>query len=117
MTWEKFDRNANRAPHTMRRGKPCTSRSPGRPDAAYLMIPRDMVTGERVSIYTSGDGRIAFEFGANGDYTVRRTSRTSYTMRVVIPKALCGMIKFGLNDVDLERSPEGWLVLNPQTEA
>ncbi len=117
MTWEKFDRKNSYAVGNKRRKKPCISRSPERPDTAYLMVPRDMATGQRVSIYTSKDGKIAFEFGVGGDYAVRETSATSYTMRITIPKALCSMIPFGLNDVALERNSNGWLVLDPQTVA
>ena len=114
MTWEKFDKAATHAARHKRRDKPCISRSPDRPDAAYLMLPRDMVGGDRVSIHTDRRGRIAFEFDPAGDYAVRATSRTSYTRRITIPRALTGSIPFGLNDIQLERTAEGWLVLDPK---
>jgi hypothetical protein len=84
---------------------------------AYMMLPRDMVPHDRVSIYADGRGRIAFEFCIDGDYAVRPTSRTSYTMRVTIPKALAHLIPMGLHDADLNRDPEGFLILDPQTAA
>lgn len=112
MTWERFDRGSTYAAHHKRRERPCVSRSPDRPDIAYLMIPRDRVTSSRVSIYTKKDGKIAFEFCDDGDYKVRGTSATSYAMRITIPKALSGMIPFGLNDVDLQTTEDGWLVLD-----
>lgn len=113
MPWEKISRSPEQNSRYKRRDRPCTSRSPDRPDAAYLMLPRDMVSANRVSIYAGKDGRIAFEFDVAGDYAVRPTSRTSYTMRITIPKALAQSIRFGLNDVDLERNPDGWLILTP----
>ena len=81
------------------------------------MLPRAMVHGDRVSIYTDERGRIAFEFDITGDYAVRATSRTSQTRRITIPKLLAPAIPFGLHDVQLERTGEGWLVLDPQTVA
>lgn len=117
MTWEKFDRSVTYAARQRRRDRPCVARSVDRPEAAYLMLPRDMVHGDRVSIYTDKRGRIAFEFDITGEYAVRATSRTSYTRRITIPKALVHVIPFGLHDVDLERTGEGWLILDPQTLA
>ena len=113
MAWEKIDRTSSDSTVKRRRKQPCTSRSPERPDAAYLMLPRDMVWADRVSIYSGKDGQIAFEFCIDGDYAVRPTSRTSYTMRVTIPKALATRIPFGLHDVALDRNSDGWLVLTP----
>ena len=81
------------------------------------MLPRGMAEADRVSIYTDKQGRIAFEFDIAGDYAVRATSRTSQTRRITIPKALAPAIPFGLNDVQLERTAEGWLVLDPRTVA
>lgn len=115
MPWEKISRTMPDNPRHKRRDRPCTSRSPERPDAAYLMLPRDMVWEDRVSIYAGKDGRIAFEFSQFGEYAVRPTSSTSYTMRITIPKALTASIPFGLHDVDLTRNDEGWLILDPQT--
>lgn len=113
MTWEKIIRTPLDSARLKRRDRACMSRSPARPDAAYVMLPRDMVEEDRVSIYASKDGRIAFEFRVDGEYAVRPTSRTSYTMRITIPKPLVPLIPMGLHDVDLERSAEGWLILKP----
>lgn len=115
MSWEKINRFDPTNPRHKRRDRPCVSRSPDRPDTAYLMLPRDMVWANRVSIYTGSGGRIAFEFSPGGEYAVRPTSSTSYTMRITIPKALAHLIPLGLTDVDLERTSEGWLVLSPQS--
>lgn len=82
-----------------------------------MILPKDMVPEHRVSLYVDKKNRIAFEFCLDGDYTVRPTSRTSYTMRITIPKALTHLIPIGLNDVTLERTTEGWLVFDPQTLA
>jgi hypothetical protein len=117
MTWERFEKGSSHPLKAQRRDRPCVSRSQDRPDEAYLMLPRDMADGDRVSIYTDRQGRIAFEFDIAGDYAVRATSRTSYTRRITIPKALTHAIPFGLHDVQLERSAEGWLILDPQAVA
>lgn len=90
-------------------------RSEKRPDAAYMMLPKHMVPCGRVSIYSDAKGRIALEFGIDGDYVVRPTSRTSYTMKVTVPKPLVHLIPFGLQDVRLERSAEGWLILDTRS--
>ncbi len=82
-----------------------------------MMLPRDMATHDSVSIYSDKAGRIAFEFRVDGDYAVRQTSRTSYTVKVTIPKVLVQSIPMGLHDVDLERNADGWLILDPQTVA
>ena len=82
-----------------------------------MMLPREMASHDSVSIYSDKRGRIAFEFRADGDYAVRQTSRTSFTVKVTIPKPLVQSIPMGLHDVDLERTAEGWLVLDPQTVA
>jgi len=111
MTWEKVIRH--QMSHKPRRDRPCVSRSPDRPDSAYLMLPKDMALEDRVSIYADKKGRIAFEFSRFGEYAVRRTSRTSYTVKVTIPRALVASIPFGLTDVDLETNSEGWLILTP----
>ena len=115
MTWKKITRTDPDAPRYERRSKPCVSRSEKRPDMAYMMLPKDMVCADRVSIYHDGKSRIAFQFEATGEYAVRPTSRTSYTMKVTIPKALAHMIPFGLRDVDLQRNFDGFLILDTQT--
>jgi hypothetical protein len=110
--WEKIKRVSPETPRHKRREEPCVSRSPKRPDAAYLMLPRDMAEAERVSIYADGKGQIAFEFDIAGEYAVRPTSRTSYTMKITIPKALAALIPFGLHEVKLDRNGDGWLILS-----
>lgn len=112
MTWEKFDRRSTYAANHKRRDQPCVSRSPDRPETAYLMLPRAMATEDRVSIYTGKNGQIAFEFDIAGDYAVRPTSKTSYTVRITIPKALAALVPFGLHDVKLDQNTDGWLILD-----
>lgn len=115
--WQKVTRPPIVSPRHQRRVQPCVSRSPKRPDMAYMMLPHDMASGPRVSIYTDAKGRIAFEFCIDGEYTVRPTSRTSYTVKVTIPTTLADRIPFGLHDVDLYQSAEGWWILDPQAVA
>lgn len=116
MTWQKVKRHQAREVQIRpRRTSPCVSRSPKRPDMAYMMLPRDMAEHDSVSIYADAKGRIAFEFRIDGDYAVRQTSRTSYTVKVTIPTTLAQSIPLGLSDVDLERNSDGWLVLDPST--
>lgn len=82
-----------------------------------MILPQEMVSHERVSIYSDSKGRIAFEFCDDGDYVVRRTSATSRTMRVAIPRSLVGGLLIGLHDISLQRNADGWLILDPQTLA
>jgi hypothetical protein len=117
VTWEKLRNGSSENAAKLRRDRPCVSRSRERPEEAYLMLPSSMADGERVSIYADERGRIAFEFDIAGDYAVRATSRTSRTRRINIPKRLAPAIPFGLHDVDLQRTAEGWLVLDPQALA
>lgn len=117
MTWEKINRMSALGPNNKRRDQPCVSRNENRPDAAYMILPQSMVAHRRVSIYKDSRGRIAFEFCSNGDYTVRPTSRTSYTMRITIPKALTHLVPIGLHDVKLDQTKDGWLIFDPQTLA
>lgn len=117
MAWQKVERQAPKTPTHERRTKACVSRSPKRPDAAYMMLPRDMVWADRVSIYHDGGSRIAFEFSQYGEYAVRPTSKTSFTMKVTIPKPLAHLIPFGLQDVDLASNEDDWMVLDVQTLA
>lgn len=115
--WSKVTRKPAVSPRHERRNTPCVSRSPKRPGMAYMMLPRSMVPKDRVSIYADKRGRIGFEFSDGGEYTVRPTSATSFTMKITIPSALADRIPFGLHDVVLDRNADGWLIFDPQTVA
>lgn len=114
MSWQKVNQGLGSRVFRERRSRPCVTRSEKRPNAAYMMLPKHMVPCNRVSIYSDAKGRIALEFGIDGDYVVRPTSRTSYTMKVTVPKPLVHLIPFGLHDTSMERSPEGWMILDTQ---
>jgi hypothetical protein len=77
-----------------------------------MMLPREMADGKRVSIYHDGGWRIALQFGTEGEYVVRPTSTTSYTVRVTIPRSLLSLIPFGLHEIAPDRDPEGRLVFD-----
>jgi hypothetical protein len=117
MSWTKIIGDRRPLSGRERRSSPCVSRSPKRPDMAYMMLPADMVSHSRASIYSDSRGRIAFLFCADGEYSVRPTSRTSSTVKVTIPKVLAHLIPMGLHDVTLERDAEGFLILDPQALA
>ena len=97
-----------------RREVPCVSRNLKRPTMAYVMLPRGMAKGDRVSIYHNENGRIAFEFRPDGDFVVRPTSPHSSTDKIVLPASLAWIVPFGLHDFIPEETPEGWLVLDLQ---
>lgn len=111
--WSKVTRSPITSPRHERRAHPCVSRSAKRPGIAYMMLPADMAARDRVSIYADRQGRIAFEFSDFGEYAVRPTSATSFTVRINIPTTLAHLIPVGLHDVELERNAEGWLILTP----
>jgi hypothetical protein len=117
MSWTKITSDRRPLSGRERRSSPCVARSPKRPDMAYMMLPREMVPEDRVSIYSDARGRIALLFCPDGEYAVRPTSRTSYTMKVTIPKAIAHLIPMGLHDVQLESGTGGYLILDPQTLA
>jgi len=75
-------------------------------------MPKDMAPMGRVSIYHDGGSRIAFQFDVAGEYAVRQTSKTSYTVKITIPREISGIIPFGLHDITLTSGAEGMLVLD-----
>ena len=76
--------------------------------AAALIIPETAATAPRASIYSDGNGKIAFSFGEKGDLKV---CGTKGARRVSIPKQLSHLIPFGTRDADLT-DEGGMLVLD-----
>jgi len=109
MTWKKMEKSVREA---ARRSAPCVSRNRKLPDIAYVMMPVEMASGERVSVYHDGGSRIALQFGAEGDFVVRRASHRSYSVRVTIPRRIAHVIPFGLRDVSMRPNEDGLLVID-----
>ena len=109
--WLKIHKGRTGKPVNPRRKRPAVSRHPNTPNAAYMTIPDDMVTAERVSVYVSGD-KIGFKFCEGGEFMVRETDQKTKIRRITIPSALAPMLPFGMHDVDLTPGPDGMLVLN-----
>jgi hypothetical protein len=64
---------------------------------AHLIIPEGATTASHATVYSDGNGKIAFSFGDKGDF--RMGGKT--TRHVTIPKQLSHMIPFGTRDVAL----------------
>ena len=104
--WEKVVKSRQRNTGQTRRSSACIVRSEKRPGVAYMMMPQDWAKHDRVSVYHDGKNRIALEFDPAGDYAVRQTSKTSYTVKITIPKSLAPLIPVGLTNVDLKRDED-----------
>ena len=115
MAWQRV-RNAKTdgIPQKPRRNVPCISRNERHPDNAYMMFPGMMATEWSANIYHDGGRKIAIEFRPDGDYAVRQTSATAFTVRINIPKKLVPLIPFGLHDIQPTKDPEGFLVFDLQ---
>jgi hypothetical protein len=76
--------------------------------AATLIIPTTATVGPRASIYSDGNGKIAFAFGDKGELkvSVQKSSR-----KIAIPKQLSHLIPFGTRDVNMT-DDGGMLVLD-----
>lgn len=66
--------------------------------SATLLIPSDAVRGEFVSVYTDGNGKIAFAFGDKGDRRIYRPNKASHLRAATIPLHLASLIPFGTRD-------------------
>lgn len=100
-----------------RRESPCISRNVRHPDNAYMMFPGMMATHWSANIYHDGGHKIAIEFRIDGDYAVRQTSATAFTVRINMPKKLVPLIPFGLHNIQPISDPEGFLVFDLQALA
>lgn len=75
--------------------------------SAKLIIPEGATAAPRASVYSDGNGKIAFSFGDKGDLKVSGQT----TRSVSIPKQLAHMIPFGTRDVSLTEDG-GMLILD-----
>lgn len=118
MTWQRVKSGgADGKISKGRRDTPCISRSHRHPDNAYMMFPGMMATHWSANIYHDGGHKIAVEFRVDGDFAVRQTSATAFTVRINIPKKLVPLIPMGLHNMQPERDPEGLLVFDLQALA
>lgn len=118
MTWHRVKSGSSEGRiKKPRREVPCVSRSTGLPDIAYMMLPGMMATQWSANIYHDGGHKIAVEFRVDGDYSVRQTSATSFTVRINMPRKLVPLIPFGRHDIQFTTDPEGFLVFDLQTLA
>lgn len=75
--------------------------------AAQLIIPDGATPAPRATVYSDGNGKIAFSFGEKGDFKL--SGKT--TKRVAIPRQLAHLIPFGTHDAVLSNDG-GMLVLD-----
>lgn len=70
---------------------------------AYLVIPAKYHAGAAASIYTDGNGKLAFEFGETGEYVVRKPSGAASISLTVIPSEFAEHIPFGTTEANVVR--------------
>lgn len=115
MAWQRVKNGKTEGvPQKPRRDIPCISRNAGNPDSAYMMFPGMMATHWAANIYHDGGHKIAVEFRIDGDYAVRQTSATAFTVRINVPKKLVPLIPIGLHNIRPVSDPEGFLVFDLQ---
>ncbi len=118
MTWQRVKSGGPEGKVSKpRRSNPCISRSARNPDNAYMMFPGMMATHWSANIYHDGGHKIAVEFRVDGDFAVRQTSASAFTVRINMPKKLVPLIPLGLHDMQIEQDPEGFMVFDLQTLA
>lgn len=113
--WSKVEKTQNDHNARKVRQRPSVSRSPDRPKQAYVLIPMGLVTASRASVYTNGKS-IAIEFSEDGEFSVRRVTKSSGSMRVTVPVVLADMIPLGITEPAWEVD-DGRIVLHVQASA
>lgn len=109
--WEKIEKTP-----AEKKGRKVISvtRSQKRPGSAYMMLPADMVDGDKVSIYFDGAHRIGLKFSDAGEFTIRRSNERSLTVRITIPARLSHLVPFGRTEVAHEDGPHGLMTISLQ---
>jgi hypothetical protein len=81
---------------------------------AMLLIPARAKSGDKATIYSDGNGKLAFAFGDKGDYSVFRRGPTATSYAVTIPSQHQDRIPFGVTEVSLAKDGD-MLVLDLST--
>lgn len=104
--WNKLENSGRGAPQIT---KPRLSISK---TSASIRVPESVHGGaERASVYSDGNGKIAFSFGADGEFTAFKVNKTGSVRGVAIAKRLAGGIPNGTHELP-ERFEDGMLVVD-----
>lgn len=103
MAWTKVEKTrrglgAGMAPRTsfaVRRGR--TGHQ-----AATFIIPEGEVHGSRASIYSDGNGKLAFRISDKGDFSAFK-GKNQRVAQVSIPARMASRIPFGTHDAEVTR--------------
>lgn len=77
---------------------------------AILLVPEGKTTGMRATVYSDGNGKLAFSFGDQGDFAVFRPSKSAKSHAVTIPATHNSRIPFGTTDVTLTQDGDMWVL-------
>lgn len=97
--WTKIERKRGGP----RRMEPCTYRTRSGRRTAHLFLPVEMVTADRVDLYSDGAGRLAFHMHDNGARAVFQAAKEKKRRRITIPKPHSEALPFGTHVCELTR--------------
>lgn len=68
---------------------------------ASLIVPANVPTGERASVYSDGNGRLAFSTKDTGEYKVGNTAKGAKARKITIPGQYADLIPYGTRDAEV----------------
>lgn len=113
--WKKVKKERNSFGRA-KRETPAVRRGRTGARGAQLIIPEHMISGERASVYSDGNGKLAFVMGDTGEFKVFATTTNGAARSIAIPKPWAERIPFGTHDVSLAKDGD-MLVLDLNTIA